>query len=401
MIILKKGTFMKRLFAALLLLTICFSSNFKFANAYYNKPTSYSSSPRLKNKYQRINGPCWAFANISTLETFLYKKHILKESLSEKHLLSWVNQTQNNPGWHISISHGGNSNSANGYFTAGWGPVFEREVPYNTNDTQFNFNLSSIKPKYWIKGIKNLNADINSIKNAISTYGAVTIIYSVNSNLNHAVSAIGWDDDKHSWLVKDSAKFPNNYTYLPYSSNILDCSCITDAEVFPSKIKIYQHDNFAITGTCVSDSKLTVANVFDFNGNETLDQVTIHSISDNAKINVYCAPVLKNGVPNGRKSSWQNLYSGFVPYKGYFTVNLNNKIRLNKNKYAIIVQIERTNNSGLPNIGYQSSHENLTLPPYQPGKSFILCGSNFLDSKSILKLENLSGFSIKAVTRKN
>lgn len=403
MITLEKDTFIKKLAASLLLTTMSFSLNLNFVQAQSQvsyKNLSCYSSPHVKNKYQLINGPCWAFANIATLETFLNKKGILKENLSEKHLLSYANQSQNKLGFHYPITHGGNNMVANGYFSGGFGPVFEKECHYNTNNIQFNSGLAAIKPKYWVKGIKNLNTDSESIKKAISAYGSANIVYPVNSKLYHAVSAIGWDDSKHSWLVKDSAKSPNNYTYLPYSTQLLNCSCITDAEIFPANLKIYQHDDFGVTGTCNAKSKLTVANVFNFDGSETLDQVTIYSSSNNAKINVFLAPILNNNTPTSYKAFWRNLYSGVVPYDGYFTINLNNKIRLDKNKYAIIVQVEKTNRSDLPSIGYQSSYQNLTLPPYRFGKSFVLYGQSFCEAKDILEVENMSGFSIKAITKK-
>ena len=73
---------------------------------------------------------------------------------------------------------------------------------------------------------------------------------------------------------------------------------------------------------------------------------------------------------------------------------------MDKNKYAIIVQLEKTNNSCSPGIGYQATCEGLTLPSYHPGKSFILCGQSFSEAKNILNLENMSGFSIKAITKK-
>ena len=401
MIILKKGNFIKKLGAALLITTMALSLNFTIADAQsFSETLSYYSSPQLKNKYQFINGPCWAVANIATLETFLSKKGILKESLSEKHLLSYANQSQNNPGFHYTITHGGNGMIANGYFSAGLGPVFEKECSYDICNSQFDSKLAAVKSKYWIKGIKNIGIDSHSIKKAIATYGAATIIYHVKENLYHAVSAIGWDNSTQSWLIKDSAKYPNNYTSLPYSTQILESYCITDAESFPSNIKIYQHDNFGVTGACKANSKLTVANVFDFSGNETLDQVTICSPSSNSKINVFLAPVSNNGIPTSYRAYWKNLYSGTVPHNGYFTLNLKNKVHLDKNKYAIIVQLEKTNNSCSPGIGYQATCEGLTLPSYHPGKSFILCGQSFSEAKNILNLENMSGFSIKAITKK-
>lgn len=374
------------------------NNNIKISNTSFLNKNLTNQLPYLKNKYQQISGPCWAFANIATLETFLYKKGILKESLSEKHLLSWANQKQNSPGWHINISHGGQNSIANAYFMSGIGPVFEKDCSYNTNNTTFNPILASIKPSYWVKGIKYLNNNVSSIKDAIAKYGAATIIYPITNNLAHAVSAIGWDDNKQSLIVKDSAKYPNNYTFLPYSTTLLQCSCITDAEVMPSDLKIYQYDNFVVNGFCQAaiSKKLIIANVFDFNDNEILEKVAIHSTSDNAKIKIFLAPVLPNGKPTNSELFWNELYSGIIPYKGYFTLDLNKKVNLNKNRYAIIVQIEETNLSSKPNIGYQTLCDNLTLPENQNRKSFIFNGSQFSESD----LKNIEVFAIKAITKK-
>ena len=408
MIILKKGTNIK-IIISLFLAVIYFSPNSIQSKIYAYETPSYYSSAHLKDKHQMINGPCWAFANIATLETFLNKKGILKGNLSEKHLLSWANKNSESTGWHLPINHGGNNTIANGYFFSGCGPVLEKDCTYNIKNTYFNTNLSKIKPEYWIKGQKIIDTDINSIKKAITKYGAVTIIYPVRSDLFHSVSIVGWNDANKSWLVKDSAK-AFNYTNLPYSTTIVECSCFTDAEKFHPDQKIYQYDNFCVN--CVYGSntgpysnysnKITVANVFDFNGNESLDYITMYSTAENAKLNLFCAPVLKNGNPSNNISTWKNLYSGVIPYKGYFTVKLNSRINLDKNRYAIIAQIEKTNNSkGLPNIGCQVPYENLTLEPNKPGKSFIFSYSRFYDIYDIPMLRDISGFSLKAITKSN
>lgn len=367
-----------------------------------NENQPYYSSPRLKTKNQIINGPCWAFANIATLETFLSKKGLLRNnSLSEKHLLSWANQTSCNPGYHIPIHNGSSLQTASDYFMSVSGPVFEQECRYNTNNTQFNSQLAALKPKYWVKGIENINTDIKSIKKAISTYGAATIVYNVRDDLYHAVSAIGWDDRNHRWLVKDSAKTSNNYSSLPYSTKIYIASCITDAETFQANQKIYQHDNLGVTGSYGNDSSFTVANVYNFDGNETLNAVTVNSTSPNAKITLFFAPVLNNGTPNGNPGTWKQIYSGTIPYSGYFTCQLKNKINLNKGKYAIIAQIEKTSASTSPNIGCQLPNNYLTVPNSYSGKCFALLGCDFYDVTNVPNLKSVSAFSLKAVTNKN
>ena len=405
----KKGIIKKNIVSSLLTVSMfCTCSQIPVnARVFYDKLEktyqNYYSSPHLKDKHQHINGPCWAFANIATLETLLAKKGMLKNNcyLSEKHLLNYVNQSQNNNGLHVPITNGGYNSFSNAYFMSGKGPVFEYECPYDTNNTHFNSSFASIKPKYWVKGIKNVNKDIDSIKKAVSEYGAVTSSYNAGTGLFHAVSIVGWDDNKRSWIVKDSSN-RCNYTDLPFSTDLSNCACITDVDNFPSNLKIHQHDEYMITGSCCcNNSPLIVANVFEFNQNEKLTNVTLYSEADKASVKIYYAPLDNYGKPTTSKNLWSELYSGIIPHKGYFTLDLKNKKTFyKKSKGAIIAKIEKNGHSVSPSIGYQSSDcEYLTLPPYQPGKSFIWHRSNFADPKNTLSLSNFSGFSIKAITR--
>lgn len=363
----------------------------------------YVSNKNLKQKYQYIDGPCWAFANIATLETFLNKKGLLNnESLSEKHLLSWANQGSFDFGWNVPIGNGGNCQIANAYFTSGSGPVLEKECEYNIFDTQYNANYASIKPKYLIKGIKKVENNISSIKEDIINYGAVTAIYSVSEKLNHAVSIIGWDDNNNSWIVKNSATFPN-YTLLPYNKNLILCYCITDASKIDKKQQIYQHDKYGVCGYYNCDNRIIAANVFNFDGNETLDSVMLYSHSTNSKFNLYLAPVSENGTPSNQINDWKILYSGTIPYKGYSTFSLTNKIRLNKGKYAIIIQMEKTYPLEYLSLGCQIPVKNLHLNnDNNVGKSFMFYGNSFYDiNRNNDNGNKCSFFSIKAITHKN
>ena len=352
---------------------------------------------QLEPKQQYISGPCWAFACVAVIEVFLCKKGIYNESLSEKHLLSWANQVSNENGWHIPITHGASSNVSKGYLMSGVGPVLNRNCPYTTTNSNFSSHMANCRPVYWIKGIKNLETDISSIKKAISEYGSACIVYSVSRQFNHAVVAIGWNDNKREWIVKNSAS-SNNYCRLPFNTKILDGYCITDAERFDSNRKIYQHDEYGVTGGLCCDNRITVANVFDFGGNEILDSVVVNSTSEKARIKLYCTPISSNGAPCDLTWTWLPLYNGVVPYSGYFTLNLQNKLRLPKGRYAIIAQVEKTGASSRPTIGCQKSFENLKLPR-SSNRSFIYQGTSFVD---VQKHHNsISAFSIKAVTLKN
>lgn len=356
-------------------------------------------SQRLQPKFQNINGPCWAFAGMATLETFLHKKGLLKESLSEKHLLSWANQSPKSYGWHVPISRGGSSIITKGYLMSGVGPVASRVCPYTTNNNTYNPQLATCRPLYWVKGIMDVEPNVDSIKQAISKYGAVTIAYPSSKNLNHSVSAIGWDDSTQEWIVKDSSARPSNYSSLPFSTKILDSYCITDAEPLRSNQKIYQHDHYGVTGGISHERQLIVANVFDFTGNETLDSITISSIAKNAKITLYCAPTSSDGTPYNNYWTWTTLYSGYIPYSGYSTFKLAKQPKLDKGTYAIIAQIERTNNSDKASIGCQKEIDTLRLDTHTLRHSFIFQRGHFLEIQSISTPSTT--YSIKAVTVTN
>ncbi len=355
--------------------------------------TSYYEK-HLISKHQRINGPCWAFASTATLETFLCKKGLLKESLSEKHLLSWANQPQNLPGWHVPITHGGNSCISKGYLMSGAGPVASRTCPYTTYNNTYTPQMAACRPLYWIKGIKDTTPSVDSIKADVSQYGAVAITYPATKTLNHAVAVIGWDDNSKEWIVKDSSSQPSNYKRLPFRTKILDCYCITDAETFQANQIIHQNDYYGVTAHIFSENCLKVANVFDFQDNEILDSVTICSKSPNSNITFYLAPTDSEGRPCGFPFTWTYIYSGSIPYSGYSTFKLNRRIKMEKGKYAVIARIDRTEQSSKPSICAQLDTAPL-LKTCANNRSFLYDGLHFIECK---KDNQSAAFSIKAIT---
>lgn len=400
--ILKKGIFAKKLLALLLVASVSLGVNLYPASASAtceNLPSKYSS-PMVENKNQQKSGTCWAFAVIATLETFLKKNGLYKESLSEQHLSALCSRGPSNFGWQDS-NHGGNFYAASAYLTAGSGPVSGYACPYDYDKIEFNQDLLTVKPLFWVYGTKYVDNDVNSIKQAVAKYGAVAADIIIDDIYHHAVSIIGWDDAEQKWLVKDSAKNPDNYTKIPYSTKILALMCITDAKKFDDKLKRYQHDEYGVLKFWKYHSKnATISNVFNFEGNENLESVMINSNSPNAQLSLYLAPVLSNGAPNEDRSTWQYLHSGYVPYSGYFSFSSKNKVKLNKGKYAIIAQMSQTDKSSTPSIGYMAPDEKLNLGKNQPGKSFILVNNKFHDITSLQNFKSIHGFSIKAETRR-
>ena len=397
----KKGNLAKKFLALFLVASMSLCANATTAVAFKPGPilSARYFSPTVKNKDQQINGTCWDFAVIAALETYLKKYGLYKGNLSEQQIANLCSHNPSDYGWN-NLKYNGNFVAALACLAAGLSPISECDCPYDYENIGFNQDLLNIQPLFLVDGIENVNHDIDSIKAAVAEYSAVAAIFIVNDTLNHAVAIVGWDDSTQSWLVKDSLKYPNNYVWMPYSTQFTDAICITYVRAFDNKSKRYQHDEYGVTGF-YRDKNFAVANVFDFEGNEELESVMINSSSPDAQISLHLAPVLGNGAPNSDRSAWQHLYSGYVPYDGYFTFSLQNKIQLNKGKYAIIVQMEQTADSSVPRIGCMMPHENLTLGPNTPGKSFILLGNKFCDVTDLSHFNSIYGFSIKAITRQS
>lgn len=351
---------------------------------YYNASSGYSKA--LEPKNQQISGPCWAFAAMATLEGYLSKNNLLKESLSEKHLLNWANH-KNEPGWKINISDGASHKTSCGYLTSGEGPVLNKHCPYNCSNGYWESN-NSITPSFSVRGIKFLHGeDKNEIKESIIKYGAV---YACTTN--HAFSIIGWNGNASCWITKDSSsnKF-NTFSTVPFSTKLDQLYCITNAKKYDDKEKIYQHDKFGANASySVSSGNLTVANVFDISAGEILDSVMVESTSEGAYIKIYYSEILQDGTPNNNKNTWKELYDGEIPYNGYHTYSLSKKIKnVENNKIAIIACI--TPNKGKASIGSQSSSK--TLDVKKPSKtSFQFINYNFEEIDDSL--------SIKAITKK-
>ena len=354
---------------------------------------TYKNSPEAK--HQLISGPCWAFAGIATLEMYLAKNNMLDKSLSEKHLLNWARQGISNPGWDIPITDGGFPVCVMAYFSSKIGAVYSEDVPYNTEDTVYT-GTNAINPRFVVNGIKYIEPNIKDVKDAIIKYGAVASAY---INPEHAISIIGWNDKTRQWLIKDSLA-KENYRWISYSTpGILTSSlnyCITDAKPFNENEKIYQYDKYGAIDHVQNANTLICANIFDFSTEETLDSIMLESVSSGSEFSIYYAPVRDRETIETDKTNWILLKSGIVPYNGYFTSSLDNKITLPNGPGAIIVKMENGENPAT--IGCQSAYLFLNIGE-ENSKSFIFQDGIFKKIQDInsMRIQGFSALSIKAI----
>ena len=170
-------------------------------------------------KNQASCGSCWAFSTIAGLEAAIKFRNGVTYDLSEQHLVSC------NPyGW-----------GCNGGFFAfdmivpsmGYypGAMPETCFPYTALDSACSYCASPTwypVASWAYVGASNSVPSVDAIKNAIYTYGSVSVGFYVDryfqaytggiftsckrkvKNINHAVILCGWDDATGAWLMKNS-----------------------------------------------------------------------------------------------------------------------------------------------------------------------------------------------------
>jgi hypothetical protein len=167
-------------------------------------------------------GSCWAFGTVASLECNILIKDHKEVDLSEQWLVSC-----NQNGWGCNGGWWAHS-----YFQwnmdqfSGTGAVLEEEFPYVARDTPCNgpYHHPYIIDSWHYVGSSQGVASTDAIKQAIMTYGPVSVCCAVteafgaysggvfnendpHAQINHAVALVGWDDSQGTngvWFLRNS-----------------------------------------------------------------------------------------------------------------------------------------------------------------------------------------------------
>jgi cathepsin L len=177
-------------------------------------------------------GSCWAFAAVSTIETSNALINGGQSDLAEQHALSCSNAGSCSGGWYTTVYDwlGGGKD----------GLQTEQSLPYAGRDNKCSTSGATpydIDTWGWVDPI-DIQPTVDDIKASMCKYGAITVAVAATpafiaygggvfnerskTQINHAVTLVGWDDSKSAWLLRNSWGTnwgEDGYMWIDYKSN--------------------------------------------------------------------------------------------------------------------------------------------------------------------------------------
>lgn len=183
-------------------------------------------------------GSCWAFAAMAAFESSaLYHNNMNSSQLgsvadgSEQHIVSCSGAGSCSGGWYYPAFE----------FMRKDGAVLEGQFPYQAQDVgcrNMN-NATKFQAETWgfVSDYQEI-PDVGDLKQAMCEHGPLAVAVNATeffqwytggvfnekdrNGINHAVTLVGWDDNKKAWLMKNSwgtGWGESGYMWIAYDSN--------------------------------------------------------------------------------------------------------------------------------------------------------------------------------------
>ena len=333
-------------------------------------------------KDQGQSGCCWAFASLSSIESYLLGTEGVKYDFSENNMKNLLSENYSE-GFDLAPDEGGNAYMATAYLARWSGPVNESDDPYNDSSVYSPTGLPVRKhvQEVLFLPVRTGSLDNEYIKEALLQYGAVyTTMYwdknyyqesnyayrfTENQNPNHALTIVGWDDsfDRNkfqqippgdgAFIVKNSwgqAWSEGGFFYVSYYDSRLGYNenAVFTAERKDNYDYIYQYDPLGWTVKKEYPGSLIVwgGNVFSSKGNETLRAVGFYTTDINTVYDIYVYENPAAGpVNSGRVFNVHE--SGIYSLPGYHTHVLNSPVKLRQGeKFSVVIKLNNPSAGG-------------------------------------------------------
>lgn len=316
-------------------------------------------------KNQGGSGSCWSFSTLAVLESCIKKVTGLELDLSENNMKNLITSYSYYGYSKLDANSGGYASTGYNYLIGWLGPVNESDDPFVASSI-ISPLLHSIFHVQNVMFLQRSNyTDNDGIKKAIMKYGGVNTqlyftknkyqYYTGDEPANHAVCIIGWDDSlvfngapgKGGWIIKNSHGTgfgDHGYFYVSYYDK--KCAPIgrVDASytiILNDTIKFDKNYQYDIPGRtdffCNSSDTVWYKNKFNATDNEYLAAVSTHfEKNTDWELSIYVNDQLKHTQSGNSRP-------------GYYTINLNNFIQLNKGDiFEVIFKITVDGEASFP-----------------------------------------------------
>ena len=357
-------------------------------SAYIPSGILTDSYPSIRN--QSPYGTCWGFAPTSLAELSVLNNDGTLLDLSELHSIYFAyhyTSADGKDGVKYLPTAGYNYLSMGGdpsfiYHTyANWvGAADEKTAPYSEAAATLESGLSNdiaMKDSAHLRNFYIVNkADRKYIKQLIKEYGGVGMSYyddnqyydystnsyysTVSDNTNHAISVVGWDDDKvtnssnkGAWLVRNSWGSDEyshfGYFWMSYDEPsiydrvyALDCVSDTGSSDDDFYDHNYQYDLSAYSqyGWIGTGTSSTIANIFTATGTQLLKAVGVETQNPNINYTVSIYTDIANS-SNPESGTLVRTQTGSFTYQGFHTIKMDNPLTLTKGEvFSVVIKLE-------------------------------------------------------------
>lgn len=354
-------------------------------------------------KNQGHEGLCWAYTIASILETSILKNNIgnyTKNSLDiDEHAIDYISNSWNHNADKLDLNLDAKAWKGilgeGNYLSHAFNGLMRNTSPIaQTNQTEFpNFDNPTIAK---IKNAVKVNHTVEDIKLAIAKYGSVGVAYAFNGMnfgsktvwynepnsiietkpleerkiKNHASAIVGWDDTYYksnfgpetpkqtgAFIIKNSwgtRMHGQGYFMLSYDSlDLIHEVMAVEVENNDTYQNTYYYDtknSFSLFATSDTNER-TMANIYPVKkaNDEIVEKLksinfALKGSNISAEIKIYVKNSSMSNPEDGELKLTQKVQIPNSGDKGFYTIDLNEEIILNKGQYFSII-VDVTNNT--------------------------------------------------------